>query len=149
MVQLSLNTHPKRTLLKFKTNQKGYSAPTIIFALLLATVLAKVGYVVAPAYYDNQLVKEALIDLADRNEDRLQRIGKREVRGELNKFYNLNGVREQAILEAVEVDRLKERTVIKVDYEVRKNFWGNADVVLSFKNHLSSSDPSECCKPSE
>ena len=129
--------------------QRGYSAPTIIFALLFATFLAKVGYVVGPAYYDNYLVNSALKDLAERNENRLQTIRKSEISGELSKFYSLNGVRNPDIMKALDVDRLKERTVIKIDYEVRTPFFGNAEVVLVFKNHLDSSEPDECCSPSE
>jgi hypothetical protein len=139
----------KNVTAKSLAKQGGWSAPSIIFALLFATFLAKVGYVVGPAYYDNYLVQQALNDIAERYEDRLQRISKSEVSSELSKFYSLNGVRNLAITESLEVDRLKERTVIKVDYEVRANFFGNADVVLVFKNHLDSSRPDECCSPSE
>ena len=132
-----------------KNTQKGFSAAGIIFALLLATLLFKVAYVVAPAYYDNYLVIEGLEELASRHTNDLKNIRKSEVSSELSKYYSLNGVRNRVILEALEVDRLKERTIIKVDYEVRTNFMGNADIVLSFKNHLDSSKPDECCTPSE
>lgn len=129
--------------------QRGFSAAGIIFALLLATVLVKVAYVVAPAYYDNYLVVEGLEEIASRHMNDLKNIRKSEVKSDLSKYYNLNGVRSGVILEALEVERLKERTIIKVDYEVRTNFMANADIVLSFKNHLDSSKPDECCTPSE
>ena len=131
------------------SKQSGYSAAGIIFALLLATLLFKVAYVVAPAYYDNYLVVEGLEALAERHPDDLKDIRKSEVRSELSKYYSLNGVRNGVITSALEVERLKERTIIKVDYEIRTNFLANADIVLSFKNHLDSSKPDECCTPSE
>lgn len=148
MQRSSFSTSSLRKMPSIK-KQLGYSAPTIAFALLLATIAAKVGYVVAPAYYDNYLVKKALKDIAVKHEDRLVRIRKNEVSSELSKFYNLNGVRSDAIIEALEVDRRKDNTIIKVDYEIRKPFWGNSDVVLTFSNHLNSANPTECCKPSE
>lgn len=136
------------SLLKAK-KQFGFTAGGVIFGLLLATLAVKVAYVVAPAYYDNYLVKNALKDIADRHGDNLKELRKSQVAADLSRFYSLNGVRSDVILKALEVDRLKERTIIKVDYEVRTNFGGNADVVLVFKNHLDSSKPDECCAPSE
>lgn len=136
------------SLLKAK-KQLGFTAGGVIFGLLLATLAVKVAYVVAPPYYDNYLVKNALKDLAERHGDNLKELRKSQVSSDLSRFYSLNGVRSDVILKALEVDRLKERTIIKVDYEVRTNFGGNADVVLVFKNHLDSSKPDECCTPSE
>lgn len=129
--------------------QSGYSAGGIIFALLLATLLFKVAYVVAPAYYDNYLVVEGLEAMAERHSNDLKNIRKREASSELGKYYSLNGIRNGVILEALEVERFKEHTIVKVDYEIRTNFMANADIVLSFKNHLDSSKPDECCTPSE
>ena len=129
--------------------QRGYSAAGIIFALFIATFAAKVAYVVAPAYYDNALVRDALKDLAERHPNDLQEVRKEAVMTELSKFYTLNGVRNEVILSALELERMKERTLIRVDYEVRTPFMGNADIVLTFKNHLDSSKPDECCNPSE
>ena len=136
------------SLLKAK-KQLGFTAGGVIFGLLLATLAVKVAYVVAPAYYDNYLVRNALKDIAERHGDNLKELRKNQVSADLSRFYSLNGVRSDVILKALEVDRLKERTIIKVDYEVRTNFGGNADVVLVFKNHLDSSKPDECCAPSE
>ena len=129
--------------------QHGFTAAGIIFALFIATFAVKVAYVVAPAYYDNTLVRDALKDLAARHPNDLKEIRKEAVLTDLSKFYTLNGVRNEVILSALEVDRMKERTLIRVDYEVRTPFMGNADIVLTFKNHLDSSKPDECCNPSE
>lgn len=130
-------------------SQAGYTASTVIAVLLLATFAFKIAYAVAPAYYDNYLVQSALKDLAEQQGDALKTIRKSEAGSHLSRFYSLNNVRSPVILEALEVDRLKERSIVKVDYEVRTNFMGNADIVLVFKNHLDSSIPNECCTPSE
>ena len=129
--------------------QRGFSAPGVIFVLLVATFAAKVAYVVAPPIYDNYLVQNALKDLAERHAEGLKEVGKSTVSSDLSKFYSLNGVRSSVILSALEVERLKERTLIKVDYEIRTPFMGNAEVVMVFKNHLDSSKPDECCTPSD
>lgn len=129
--------------------QSGSSAVSVISGLLLATLAVKVAYLVAPPYYDNYLVRNALEDLVERHGDNLKNVRKSEISSNLSSFYNLNGVRNDVILKALEVDRLKERTIIKIDYEIRTNFGGNADVVLVFKNHLDSSKPDECCTPIE
>ncbi|MDZ7923242.1 MAG: DUF4845 domain-containing protein [Marinagarivorans sp.] len=129
--------------------QHGFTAAGIIFALVVATFVVKVAYAVAPAYYDNYLVRNALKDLAERHPNDLKEVRKETVMSDLSKFYTLNGVRNQVILSSLEVDRMKERTLIRVDYEVRTPFMGNADIVLVFKNHLDSSKPDECCNPSE
>jgi len=129
--------------------QAGFSAGGIILALVLFTVVVKVAYAVAPAYYDNRLVVSALEELAEKQRANLKDIRKSDVTSHLSKFYQLNNVRNPVILKALEVDKRKERTIIKVDYEVRSNFAGNLDFVLTFQNHLDSSKPDECCTPSE
>lgn len=40
----------------------------------------------------------------------------------------------------VDIERDRTGVLIKVDYEKRVNFLGNADVVVSFTNHLHSSN---------
>lgn len=130
-------------------SQAGFTAAGIILALVLFTIAIKFAYAVAPAYYDNTLVVEALEDFAERNRSNLKDVRKSDVSSHLSKYYNLNGVRNPVILNALEVDKRKERTIIKVDYEVRSNFAANLDFVLTFQNHLDSSKPDDCCTPSE
>lgn len=142
------NMTNRMTVIKAK-KQAGFTAGGVILGLLLATLAVKVAYVVAPPYYDNYLVTNALKEIAERHVDDLKNVRKSEISSELSSFYTLNGVRSDVIVQALEVERLKERSIIKIDYEVRTNFGGNADVVLVFKNHLDSSKPDECCTPSE
>jgi hypothetical protein len=148
MSEYLMQTRIQRTSVP-TVKQLGFSTLGVIFALLVATFIFKVAHVVAPPYYDNYLVTKGLKTLAETFEGKLKDIPKSTVGNELAKFYTLNGVRNGVILKALEVERLKERTLIKVDYEVRTPFFGNADVVLTFNNHLDSSQPDKCCSPSD
>jgi hypothetical protein len=129
--------------------QSGWSLPGVITVLFLATIAVKVAYVVAPPFYDNYLVRQALRDLAERFPNKLVDMSKETANGELSKFYMLNGVRNPDIAKALVVERLKGRTIFSVNYEVRQNFMANLDFVVVFKNALDSSVPEDCCTARE
>ena len=127
-------------------------------ASLLSMLLMFIGFAFAltvflklfPVYQDDIYVGQALKALAEKHPSDLADLTKPQIMNELSTFYTLNNVRSEAANpEHLQIERLREKTIIRINYEVRVPFIKNIDVVAWFKNELDTSKPQACCKPSE
>lgn len=131
-----------------RTKQAGmHKLLLLLIVLVVGTVLWCV-IKIAPAYVDNMYIVEALRSIAENHPDDLHVLPKSQIRQELSKFYTVNNVRGEAA-KALEIERLKEKTLISISYETRIALFYNIDAVLRFNNVLDSSQPEECCSVQE
>lgn len=131
-----------------RSKQKGINTLLLLFVLSMAGFLLLCFFKLGPAYMDNQYVVEALESLAESHPDDLHLLTKTQINSELSKFYTINNVRGE-ITKSLEVERMRDKALISISYEVRVPLLANIDVVMNFDNVLDSSKPDECCKPSE
>lgn len=127
--------------------QSGISSAGWLLILMLGAFALLSFFRMGPAYLDNYYIREALRALAAESED-INNMPKREIRSKLNKYYTINGIRGEAT-KALEIERLRNKQVINVNYEIRVPLIYNIDVVMKFNNQLDSSKPDACCTPSE
>ncbi len=127
------------------------AAPLSMFLLLVGFAFTLTCFLkLFPIYQDSLLVKNALKDIAAKHPNDLKELTKAQISSELSKFFMVNNVRDPAIdVNRVTLDRLRDKTVFHLNYEVRINFMKNIDLVVWFNNELDSSKPEACCKPSE
>jgi len=117
-----------------------------------ALVIAVVGFFmlfafkVVPMYAENRYVTSALTSLVEPG-GKLEEMTNQEIMKKMGNFYMINNVRSEGPAKNIKIDRTNNRVLVTVDYETRTNFVANIDVVVSFKNHLDSTRPHECCKP--
>jgi hypothetical protein len=117
-----------------------------------ALVIAIVGFFllfafkVVPLYAENRYVESALRSLVSGG-DKVEEMSDAEITKKLNNFYMINNVRSEGPTKNIKIEREAEKAVVTVDYETRVPLMYNIDLVLSFKNHLDSTNPSQCCKP--
>lgn len=128
--------------------QAGMNLGLLLFVLLMCGFLLTCFFKLGPAYLDNMYITDALKKLAENHPEDLKDLSKSSIRSELDKYYIINNVRGDAAM-ALEVERLKEKTIISVSYEVRVPLLANVDAVMKFDNVLDSSQPDECCKAQE
>lgn len=123
--------------------QRGLGAISWLCIIFIVVFFGTSAFKMVPAYNENQLVKTALRNLGQ-DPDGLHEMSKSEIRSQLNKFYTINNVRGEAT-KSLEIDRQREKTLVKVNYEVREQLFGNVSVVMTFNNVLDSSRPDACC----
>ncbi len=123
--------------------QRGLGAIGWLCVICVVVFFATCAFKMVPAYNENQLVKTALRSLAD-DPVSVQEMTKGEIRQKLNKFYTINNVRGDAA-KSLDVDRQRDKTLVKVNYEVRVPLFANVSVVMTFNNVLDSSRPQACC----
>jgi hypothetical protein len=108
--------------------QLGMSSTGIMMLVMMFAFIVKVSAVVAPAYYDNYTINKII--------DSLYRDGRagsiddfKRALGDRFSINNIAGRTPEDFIYSIEDKKL---TVV-VDYEVRKNFVANLDVVMHFK----------------
>lgn len=124
-------------------HQQGLGAIGWLCVILLVVFFGLCTFKMVPAYSENQLVKSALRSLT-RDVESVHTMSKGEIRQKLNSFYTINNVRGPAT-DALEIDRQRDKTLVKVNYEVRVPLFANVEVVMTFNNVLDSSRPQDCC----
>lgn len=122
--------------------QKGLSSIGWLFVItifgLVFTIIAKL----APFYLDNRFVVSTLHGLAE--DATFPQMTPNQVRTKLKKTFSINNIRGKAI-DSVKVNKVKNTTLVTIEYEERVNILFNVDVVLTFNSLLDSSRPSDCC----
>ena len=116
--------------------QSGLSSLSLLIILSASAFFLLVLFRVGPLYLDNYFVAAALKDMG---EEALVEMRDDEIRRKLQSYFTINNIRSVS-MRNVDIERDRTGVAIKVDYEKRVNFLGNADVVVTFTNHLHSTD---------
>lgn len=133
---------------QYKTikGQRGLGMLQWALVIAVAGFFLLFAFKIVPLYAENRYVESALRSLSNGGE-KVADMTDAEIIKKLGNFYMINNVRSEGPTKSIKVDRRKEDLVITVDYETRVPFFYNIDLVLSFKNHLDSARPDQCCKP--
>lgn len=117
-------------------SQRGISLLAWIAIVLVVGLFALFGAKTVPAYFNYY----TLVNVAKsvQNERNLDRSNLQEVRQMINKRMRMNNI-ENASEQGYEVIAIKPARgdfVLEIDYEVRNQFIGNIDVVVSFHRSI-------------
>lgn len=99
----------------------------MIFVVIFATII-KVGATISGPYYDNYTINKMIESLF--RDGRTTTV--EDFKRGLSNSFSINGIRDKTPDDFKYVYEDKKLTV-EVDYEVRRNFVGNIDVVMHFK----------------
>ena len=127
--------------------QRGMGMLQFALVLIVAGFFLLFAFKVVPMYAENRYVEVALRSLVEGG-NTLEEMTNAEVNSKLNNFYMVNNVRSEGPTKNIKIDRSNEKVLVTIDYETRTNLFWNIDLVVFFNNHLDSSRPHECCKPS-
>lgn len=110
--------------------QRGASYWGIMFGVMLAVLIIKAALVTWPAYWDDKLINDTIT----------QRLKESETTTTPDKFKSDIGLQlERNNIRDLKVDDILKATNegglnIQTDYEVRKNFIANIDLVMKFQH---------------
>ncbi|XID75586.1 DUF4845 domain-containing protein [Alkanindiges sp. WGS2144] len=112
--------------------QRGVSYWSIMFGIMLAVLVVKAALVIWPAYWDNRLIntsiKERLKNANDANPEAFMKA--------LEQQFSLNNLRDVQAKDIMQVSNGGGGLVVDTDYEVRKKFVANVDMVVVFKKQF-------------
>ncbi len=132
--------------LKLLKHQRGLGMLQWALVISIAGFFLLFAFKVVPLYAENRYVESALRALETGGE-KLDQMTDAEIIKKLSNFYLINNVRSEGPTQNIKIERESEKAVVTVDYETRVPLFYNIDLVLSFKNHLDSTRPGQCCKP--
>ena len=129
--------------------QSGLSSIGWILVLLVLGFSVMTFFKVGPAYLDNYFVRGSLKQVGQDIQN-WDTYSKKEIKSALSRYFMINNIRGEAVESAVKIKKMNNgHYLVTIDYEKRIPFIANADVLVSFKNHLSTKTPDVCCTPQE
>jgi hypothetical protein len=126
--------------------QRGMGMINLVLLIVVVAFCGTFAFKIVPIFAENRYVISGLKELVQKGENRLEQMSDAEIQKAMSNFYMVNNVRSSAPQKIV-ISRSSNRVVVKVDYESRANFIYNVDLLVSFKNHLDSAHPNQCCNP--
>ncbi len=111
--------------------QRGVSYWGVMFGIMLAVLVIKAALVTWPAYWDNRLINTTIEERLKNSND----TNPAAFMSALEQQFSLNNLRDIKAKDIMQVS-YNGGLVVDTDYEVRKNFIANIDMVISFKKHF-------------
>jgi len=119
--------------------QQGLSYWTTVFGICLFVFAIKIGSTVGPIYLDFYTIDKML--QAKFRETQVDKLEIEIFTRELNAQMERNGIRDRKVEDLMVLKREGNLLVVELDYEERKNFAGNLDIVVHFKKNYSTEKP--------
>jgi len=118
-----------------KNKQKGLTGISIMVILVAIAFVAIIALKILPVYFDAFKVGDVVSNM---NEERgLGDKSNSEISTMILKRLDVNMVSD-VTKDDIIVEKTKDTIFIDVEYEVRKNMFGNLDVVISFKKSVEA-----------
>ena len=118
-----------------RKNQQGASYIAILIAIMGFAFMAKVAIAVWAPYFDDRMINSQIEEVIQSSPKNIQPA---EFESQLSKRLEMNGIRDVKIKEIMQVTNT-EGLQVKKEYEVRKPFLLNIDLVLKFEKSFDQS----------
>ena len=121
--------------MQFKNKQKGLTAISIMLLLIVIAFVAVTILKIMPIYFDSFKVGDVISDLKE--ERGLGDKTNNEITTIILRRLDVNMVSDVK-KDNIFIEKTKNEVLIDVEYEVRKQMFGNLDVVVSFKKSVEA-----------
>lgn len=119
--------------------QQGLSYWSVMFTVCFFAFMLKAGSTIGPVYLDYYTLDKML--QAKFRETQVDKMEVRQFVIDLNAQMERNGIRDRKVDDLMVIKREGSLVIVELDYEERKNFAGNLDIVVHFKKNYSTEKP--------
>ena len=119
-----------------KNKQKGLTAISLLFIIVIFAFVVVSLLKIIPIYFDSFKVNDVVASMQD--ERGLGDKSNNEIAAMIIKRLKLNQVSDIS-KDNVYIEKAKNSIFIDIEYEVRKEMFGNLDVIISFKKSVEAS----------
>lgn len=119
--------------------QKGLSYWSVMFAVSFFALILKVSATIGPVYLDYYTLDEML--KAKFRETQVDKLDIKDFSKSLAGQMEMNGLRDRKVDDLMVIKREGKLLIVELDYEERRNFSSNLDIVAHFKKNYSSEKP--------
>ena len=116
--------------MQLKNKQKGLTGVSIMAIIVVIAFAALIFFKIMPIYFDSFKVGDVVSGL--KAERGLGEKSNKEIATMILKRLDVNMVSD-VTKEHIFIEKIKNDVFIDVEYEVRKQMFGNLDVIISFK----------------
>ena len=116
--------------MQLKNKQKGLTGVSIMAIIVVIAFAALIFFKIMPIYFDSFKVGDVVSGL--KAERGLGEKSNKEITTMILKRLDVNMVSD-VTKEHIFIEKIKNDVFIDVEYEVRKQMFGNLDVIISFK----------------
>ncbi|HFD92415.1 MAG TPA: DUF4845 domain-containing protein [Gammaproteobacteria bacterium] len=117
----------------YNNKEAGLTGLGFIFILLILGFFVALGLKLVPVYLEYYNVTTSLQSLEKENSADLS--SRSEIKSLLKKRLQINDVTSVSDQD-ISIEKKVDGTLVTVEYEVRKNFLGNVDIVVTFKDSV-------------
>lgn len=121
--------------MQLKNKQKGLTGVSIMAILVVIAFVAVIFLKIMPVYFDAFKVGDVVSSMKD--ERGLGEKSNREITSMILKRLDVNMVSD-VTKDDIFIEKSKNEVFIDVEYEVRKQMFGNLDFVVSFKKSVEA-----------
>ena len=119
--------------------QQGLSYWSVMFAVCFFAFLLKAGATIGPVYLDYYTLDKMLqAKFRETQDDKLE---VKQFVKDLSAQMERNGIRDRTVEDLMVIKREGNLLIVELDYEERKNFASNLDIVVHFKKNYSTEKP--------
>ena len=122
-----------------RSSQRGISYWSVLFGVSFFALILKVVAIVGPIYADYYTVDQML--KTKFGETQVDKIDLSKFRADFQAAMERNGIRDRKVDDLMVVSKDGNKILVNVDYEERRPFAANLDVVVHFKKSYSTEKP--------
>jgi len=119
--------------------QQGLSYWSVVFGVSFFVLILKTGATIGPVYLDYYTIDKML--QAKFRETQVDKADIKQFTKDLNGQMERNGFHDRTVDDLMVIKREGTLIIVELDYEERKNFAGNLDMVMHFKKNYSAEKP--------
>ena len=121
--------------MQLKNKQKGLTGISIMALLVLIAFVAIIFLKIMPVYFDSFKVGDVVSGMKE--ERGLGDKTSNEIKTMIMRRLDVNMVSD-VTKDDIFIEKIKNEVLVDVEYEVRKNMFGNLDVIISFKKSVEA-----------
>lgn len=118
--------------MKTMHSQRGMSYWAVMFGIILVVMMAKGAMAVWPAYWDNRIINDII---TERLKVMDEKTPPDQLKRSVSEQFDMNNIRDLKFDDIAQVYS-EGSLVVETDYEIRRPFIGNIDIVVSFKKRF-------------
>ena len=123
-----------------KYNQQGLTIYEAMFFLAVIGFAATAAIKLGPVYMEDNVVQNALKSIHDDYAGtNMQDVQDVMIKGKVQRYFQVNMVSD-VIEKSMKITRNKGKVILSFDYEIRKPFMYNVDVVVVFTHEVDLAD---------
>ena len=113
-------------------SQRGVSYWAVMFGIMLFVLVVKAALAMWPVYWDNKVINDIIVERLKVSDDKTS---PDKLEQNISEQFDMNNIKDLKVKDIAQIYS-EGALVVETEYEVRRPFIGNVDLVMSFKKRF-------------